>query len=160
MTVFIHGTELMRFGKVTLRSTKISIQWLWPVKVILKVMKRRPKVFCWSCDEGPLKWEKQIFRATSLPARIEWAYSRPLHQMVGQCLHVIVLFLLLCNKLYFFACWLKKPYKIIQGPIHFQVLDIAAGSGLISASLQTRGFTNIDALEIDLHTLNTLQVGH
>jgi 2-polyprenyl-3-methyl-5-hydroxy-6-metoxy-1,4-benzoquinol methylase len=38
------------------------------------------------------------------------------------------------------------------------VLDIAAGSGLISASLQTRGFTNIDALEIDLHTLNTLQV--
>ncbi len=50
--------------------------------------------------------------------------------------------------------------KIIPGQIRFQVLDIAAGSGLISASLQTRGFTNIDALEIDLHTLNTLQVGH
>ncbi len=86
VTAFIHGTELMRFGKVTLRSIKSSIQWLWPVKVTLNVIMRRPKVFCWSCDEGPLNWDKKIFRASSLPARIEWAYSRPPHQMVGQCL--------------------------------------------------------------------------
>ncbi len=83
---YIHGTELMRFSKVTLRSTKISKQWLWPVKVTLKVIKRRPKVLCWSCDEGPLKWDTKNFRASSLPARIEWAYSQPPHQMVGQCL--------------------------------------------------------------------------
>ncbi len=55
VTAFVHGTELMRFGKVTLRSTKISIKWLWPVKVTLEVIKRRLMVFCWSCDEGPLK---------------------------------------------------------------------------------------------------------
>jgi hypothetical protein len=55
VTPFIHGTELMRFGKVTLRSKKISIKWLWPVKVTLKVIKRRLMVFCWSRDKGPLK---------------------------------------------------------------------------------------------------------
>jgi hypothetical protein len=55
VTPFIHGTELMRFGKVTLRSKKISIKWLWPVKVTLEVIKRRLLVFCWSCDEDPLK---------------------------------------------------------------------------------------------------------
>jgi len=55
VTAFIHGTELMRFGKVTLRSKKISIKWLWPVKVTLEVIKRRLMVFCWPCDEGPLK---------------------------------------------------------------------------------------------------------
>ncbi len=55
VTAFIHGTELMRLGKVTLRSTKISIKLLWPVKVTLEVIKRRLMVLCWSCDEGPLK---------------------------------------------------------------------------------------------------------
>ncbi len=56
VTVFIHGTELMRFGKVTLQSTNLSIKWLWLVKVTLEVIKRRHlMVFCWSCDEGPLK---------------------------------------------------------------------------------------------------------
>ncbi len=54
VTAFIHGTELLRFGKGTLRSTKISTQWLWPVKVTLKVIKWCPKAFCLSCDEGPL----------------------------------------------------------------------------------------------------------
>ena len=39
-----------------------------------------------------------------------------------------------------------------------KVLDVAAGSGLISATLQTRGFTHVDALEIDLPTLKKLQV--
>ncbi len=60
VTAFIHGKELMRFGKVALRSTKISIKWLWPVKVTLEVIKRRTIVFCWSCVEGHLKWDKKF----------------------------------------------------------------------------------------------------
>ncbi len=48
-----YGVDVTAF-KVTLRSTKISIKWLWPVKVTLKV-KRCLKVFCWSCEEGSLK---------------------------------------------------------------------------------------------------------
>jgi hypothetical protein len=63
---FIHGTELVWprsflarswcvwFGEVTLRSTKISIKWLWPVKVTLEAIKQRLMVFYWSSDEGPL----------------------------------------------------------------------------------------------------------
>ncbi len=38
---------------------KICIKWLLPVKVTLEVIKRHPKVFCWSCDEDSLKWEKK-----------------------------------------------------------------------------------------------------
>ncbi len=34
---------------------KISIKWLWPVKVTIKVIKRRLQVFWWSCDGVPLK---------------------------------------------------------------------------------------------------------
>jgi hypothetical protein len=71
VTAFIHGTELMRFGKVALRSTKISIKWLWPVKVTSEVIKRRTIVFCWSCDEGHLKWDKKFFRASSLQIQIK-----------------------------------------------------------------------------------------
>jgi hypothetical protein len=52
---YIHSTELVWLRWVTLRSTKISIKWLWPVKVTLKVIKRRLMIFCWSFDEGPLK---------------------------------------------------------------------------------------------------------
>ncbi len=55
-----HFTELMWPCKVTLRSKKISIEWLWSVKVTLKVIKRRLKVFWWSCDGVPLKWNKKI----------------------------------------------------------------------------------------------------
>ncbi len=54
-----HFTELMWPRKVTLRSKKISIKWLWSVKVTLKVIKRRLLVFCWSCDGVPLKWNKK-----------------------------------------------------------------------------------------------------
>ncbi len=61
VTAFIHGTDLMRFGKVALGSTKISIKWLWPVKVTLEVIKRRTIVFCWSCDEGHLTGDKKNF---------------------------------------------------------------------------------------------------
>ncbi len=55
-----HFTELMWPCKVTLRSKKISVKWLWSVKVTLKVIRRRLKVFCWSCDGVPLKWNKKI----------------------------------------------------------------------------------------------------
>jgi hypothetical protein len=56
-----------------LYGTKIRIKWLWPVKVTLEIIKRRLVVFCWSCDEIPLIWEKTVFRAS----RIEWDYSCP-----------------------------------------------------------------------------------
>ncbi len=39
---------------------KICIKWLWPVKVTLRVIKRRLKVFFWSCDGVPLKWKKKF----------------------------------------------------------------------------------------------------
>ncbi len=51
----VHFTELMWQRKVTLRSKKIHIKWLSPVKVTLKVIKRHLLVFCWSCDVVPLK---------------------------------------------------------------------------------------------------------
>ena len=72
----VHFTELMWQRKVTLRSKKIGIKWLWPVKVTLKVIKRRLKVFCWSCDGVPLKWNKKNCRASSLSLRIKWVCSR------------------------------------------------------------------------------------
>ena len=80
----IHQISYIRTQPSTLRSwcnlvkwpygvKKISIKWLLPVKVTLEVIKRHPKVFCWSCDEDPLKWDKKICRASSLLLRIKWA---------------------------------------------------------------------------------------
>ncbi len=60
---------------MTLRSTKIRIKSLWPVKLTLEIIKRGLLVFCWSCDEIPLKWEKKHVRASSLWIGIEWDYS-------------------------------------------------------------------------------------
>jgi hypothetical protein len=93
----IHQISYTRTQSSTLRSwcnlvkwpygvKKISIKWLLPVKVTLEVIKRHPKVFCWSCDEDPLKWDKKISRASSLLLRIEWAYSHLSVRMVGQYL--------------------------------------------------------------------------
>ncbi len=56
----LYFTELMWPHNVTLLSQKISIKWLWPVKRTLKVIKRRLKVFPWSCDGVLLKWNKKI----------------------------------------------------------------------------------------------------
>ncbi len=78
---YIHGTDLMRFGRVTLRSTKISIKWLWPIKVTLEVTKRHQ----WFFVELPLKWDS---RHSSLPIRIEWVHSRPSLQMSAFLLRV------------------------------------------------------------------------
>ncbi len=89
--------------KVTLRSwcdlvnwphriKKVSIKWLWPVKVTLEIIKRRLLVFCWSCDESPLKWNKKNCRASSLSLQIDWAYSRLSIWMIGQYLWIVVMY--------------------------------------------------------------------
>ncbi len=51
-----HFTELMWPRKVTLRSQKISIKWLWPVKVTLKVIWWFFADLCWWC---PFKMNKK-----------------------------------------------------------------------------------------------------
>merc|ERR1712002_177119 len=42
-------------------------------------------------------------------------------------------------------------------PIDSEILDVGAGTAILSTSLQTHGFTNIDALEEDLATLRALK---
>jgi hypothetical protein len=44
---------------------------IWPVKVTLEVIKWCLMIFSWSCDEGPLKYDKEICQASSLPVRIK-----------------------------------------------------------------------------------------
>ncbi len=78
-----HFTVLKGFGKVTFRSQKYPDKVTLSSQVTLQVIKRRLKVFCWSCDEGHLKWDKKNSRASSSSVRIEWAYSRLLVLMVG-----------------------------------------------------------------------------
>ncbi len=67
----VQRRQISKSAKVTLQSwydcvnwlygvQKISIKWLWPVKVTLKVIKRHLKVFCWSCDGVPLKRNKKL----------------------------------------------------------------------------------------------------
>ncbi len=73
---YFHSDQLRtfmvrRFCKVALRSTKIRIKWLWPVKVTLEIIKRRLLVFCWSCDEIPLKWEEKKFPSLQFMER-DW----------------------------------------------------------------------------------------
>ncbi len=65
---------------------KICIKWLWPVKVTLTVIKRRLKVFCWSCDGVPLKLNNKNCRASSSSLRIKWAHSHLSFRMIGQYL--------------------------------------------------------------------------
>eukprot|EP00092_Neocalanus_flemingeri_P029944 GFUD01032510.1.p1 GENE.GFUD01032510.1~~GFUD01032510.1.p1 ORF type:complete len:436 (+),score=117.78 GFUD01032510.1:141-1448(+) len=45
----------------------------------------------------------------------------------------------------------------LKVPRSSEILDVAAGSGIISAELQTAGYINIDALDGDLPTLRRLQ---
>merc|ERR1711962_208716 len=42
-------------------------------------------------------------------------------------------------------------------PRHAEILDVAAGSGILSAELQTGGYYNIDALDSDLPALQNLK---
>jgi len=45
----------------------------------------------------------------------------------------------------------------LRVPRSSEILDVAAGSGIVSAELQTGGYMNIDALDGDLPTLRNLQ---
>jgi len=45
----------------------------------------------------------------------------------------------------------------LKVPRNSEILDVAAGSGIVSAKLQTGGYMNIDALDGDLPTLRRLQ---
>jgi len=42
-------------------------------------------------------------------------------------------------------------------PVQSEVLDLCAGSGIVSASIQSKGYINIDALDEDMPTLRKLQ---
>eukprot|EP00092_Neocalanus_flemingeri_P017115 GFUD01018510.1.p1 GENE.GFUD01018510.1~~GFUD01018510.1.p1 ORF type:complete len:459 (-),score=145.83 GFUD01018510.1:202-1548(-) len=42
-------------------------------------------------------------------------------------------------------------------PVQSEVLDLCAGSGIVSANIQSRGFINVDALDEDMPTLRNLQ---
>ena len=44
----------------------------------------------------------------------------------------------------------------LRVPRSSEILDVAAGSGILSAELQTGGYANIDALDGDLPTLRRL----
>jgi len=50
-----------------------------------------------------------------------------------------------------------QEFMDLKIPRHAEILDVAAGSGILSAELQTGGYYNIDALDSDLPTLRSLQ---
>lgn len=57
----------------------------------------------------------------------------------------------------FISDQLFKEFIALNLPLETEILDVGAGSGYLSACLQTRGYTNIDALDDDLPTLRNLQ---
>jgi len=50
-----------------------------------------------------------------------------------------------------------EEFLQLRIPRHAEILDVAAGSGILSAELQTAGYYNLDALDSDLPTLRSLQ---
>jgi len=50
----------------------------------------------------------------------------------------------------------SKEVNRLNLPVHSEILDVGAGTGVLSASLQTHGFTNIDAMDTDLSALNQM----
>merc|ERR1739838_161002 len=50
-----------------------------------------------------------------------------------------------------------KEFVNLNLPVQSEVLDLCAGSGIVSANIQSRGFINIDALDEDMPTLRKLQ---
>merc|ERR1712168_64596 len=50
-----------------------------------------------------------------------------------------------------------KEFFGLHLPVESEVLDLCAGSGIVSANIQSRGFINIDALDEDMPTLRKLQ---
>ena len=51
----------------------------------------------------------------------------------------------------------KYRQSQLHVPRNSEILDVAAGSGIVSALLQTGGFSNIDALDGDIPALKRLQ---
>lgn len=51
----------------------------------------------------------------------------------------------------------SKEFLHLRLPIESEILDVSAGAGLLSASLLTKGYISIDALDEDLPSLNRLQ---
>merc|ERR1712013_570505 len=50
-----------------------------------------------------------------------------------------------------------KEFFGLHLPVEAEVLDLCAGSGIVSANIQSRGFINVDALDEDMPTLRKLQ---
>ncbi len=89
----LYCTVLYDTRKLTLRVKKISKKWLWPVKVTLKVIKRRLKVFRFfadhvinkkNCRASVCHYESnepnlasQFDRSISLKGSIEWHHFQP-----------------------------------------------------------------------------------
>jgi len=53
--------------------------------------------------------------------------------------------------------YLSSEFLQLKVPRNSEILDVAAGSGILSAELQTGGYINIDALDGDLPILRKLQ---
>jgi len=51
-----------------------------------------------------------------------------------------------------------KEFFDLRLPVDSEILDLAAGSGIVSARIQTRGYVNVDALDEDYNTINRLRV--
>jgi len=51
----------------------------------------------------------------------------------------------------------SEEFFELRAPRNSEILDVAAGSGILSAKLQTGGYMNIDALDGDLSVLRRLQ---
>merc|ERR1739838_196447 len=50
-----------------------------------------------------------------------------------------------------------KEFLNLNLPVQSEVLDLCAGSGIVSANIQSRGYINVDALDEDMPTLRKLQ---
>ncbi len=89
-------------GKWPYGVKKISIKWPLPVKVTLEVIKRHPKVFCWSCDEDPLKLDQKKLRSFQFVITDRMSLLSPLSSN-GRSIPLTV-FLSILFKFVFFKC--------------------------------------------------------
>ncbi len=78
--------ELMKFWEVILQRLKNARKSIRLDQGILQIFKPLKIVLCSSCDGVPLKFKKKNGWASSLLARIIWAYYWPLLEFAGQYL--------------------------------------------------------------------------
>jgi len=50
-----------------------------------------------------------------------------------------------------------EEFNNLKVPVHSEILDLCAGSGIVSATIQSKGYINIDALDEDMPTLRNLE---